>query len=192
VLVAYGFARFRFPGRTVLFFVLIGTVLIPYQVTLIPQFILYRALGWTASFLPLVVPNYFGSAYYIFLLRQYFMTLPRELDEAAMVDGAGPFRILVSIIIPQAWPAVVTVALFQFFFSWNDFIGPLIYLNGQADLYPVSLGLNYFSFQLTSGQTNAPTIMMTGAIIALAVPVILTFLAQRVFMRGIVISGVEK
>jgi multiple sugar transport system permease protein len=192
ILVAYGFARFKFPGRDVLFFVLIGTVLVPYQVTLIPQFILYRALGLTASFLPLIVPNFFGSAYYVFLLRQYFMTLPRALDEAAMVDGAGPFRVLVSIVIPQAWPAIIAVALFQFFFSWNDFLGPLIYLNGQSDLYPIALGLNYFTFQLSSGATNAPIVMETGALIAMIVPVAIFFTAQRAFMRGVVISGLDK
>jgi multiple sugar transport system permease protein len=192
IIVAYGFARFRFPLRNLLFFVLIGTVLIPYQVTLIPQFILYRTLGWTSTFLPLIVPNFFGNAMYIFLLRQYFLTLPRELDEAAQVDGASPFRILVSVIIPQSWPAIIAVAMFQFFFSWNDFMGPLIYLNGQADLYPVALGLNYFSFQLFNGVPNAPLIMETGAVIALIIPVAIFFVAQRAFMRGVVISGVEK
>jgi multiple sugar transport system permease protein len=192
ILVAYGFARFRFPGRNVLFFVLIGSVLIPYQVTLIPQFILYRALGLTGSFLPLIVPNYFGSAFYVFLLRQYFLTLPRQLDEAAMVDGASPFRILISIIIPQSWPAIIAVGLFQFFFSWNDFMGPLIYLSGRADLYPVALGLNFFMFKLASGATNAPIVMEAGSLIAMLVPVAIFVAAQKVFMRGVVISGVEK
>jgi multiple sugar transport system permease protein len=190
--VAYGFARFRFPGRNVLFFVLIGSVLIPYQVTLIPQFILYRALGLTGSFLPLIVPNYFGSAFYVFLLRQYFLTLPRQLDEAAMVDGASPFRILISIIIPQSWPAIIAVGLFQFFFSWNDFMGPLIYLSGQSDLYPVALGLNFFMSKLANGGTTAPIVMEAAALIAMLVPVAIFVAAQKVFMRGVVISGVEK
>ena len=192
VVVAYGFARFRFPGRDVLFLVLIGSVLIPYQVTLIPQFILYRALGLTQGFLPLILPNFFGYALYIFLLRQFFMALPRDLDEAAMVDGAGPLRILRSVVIPQALPAIVAVGLFQFFFSWNDFMGPLIYLAGNADRYPVSLGVNYFTFTLQQGGTNGPGILEAGSFIALIVPVAVFFVAQRFFMRGIVFSGVEK
>jgi ABC-type sugar transport system permease subunit len=192
VLVAYGFARFRFPGRDVLFLVLIGSVLIPYQVTLVPQFIVYRMLGWTSSFLPLIVPNFFGNALYIFLLRQYFLSLTRDLDEAAMVDGAGPLRILRSVIVPQAWPAIAAVALFQFFFSWSDFMGPLIYLSGNSQMYTLSLGVNYFMFTLPTGGTNGPGILEAGAFITLIVPVIIFFAAQRVFMRGVVISGVEK
>lgn len=192
VLVAYGFARFRFPGRNVLFLILIGSVLIPYQVTLIPQFILYRTLGLTSSFLPLILPNFFGNALFIFLLRQFFMALPRDLDEAAMVDGAGPLRILRSVIVPQALPAIIAVALFQFFFSWSDFWGPLIYLSGNSDRYPVSLGVNYFTFTLQQGGTNGPGILEAGSFLILIVPVAIFFVAQRFFMRGIVVSGVEK
>jgi ABC-type sugar transport system permease subunit len=192
VLIAYGFARFRFRGRGALFLIMIGSVLIPYQVTLIPQFILYRTLGLTSSFLPLILPNFFGNALYIFLLRQFFMSFPRDLDEAAMVDGAGPLRILRSIIIPQALPAIIAVALFQFFFSWSDFMGPLIYLSGNSDLYPLSLGVNYFTFSLQQGGTNGPGILEAGSFIVMIVPVAIFFVAQRFFMRGIVVSGVEK
>jgi multiple sugar transport system permease protein len=192
VVVAYGFARFRFPGRDLLFIVLIGSVLIPYQVTLIPQFILYRTLGLTSSFLPLILPNFFGNALYIFLLRQFFMTLPRDLDEAAMVDGAGHLRVLRSIIVPQALPAIVAVALFQFFFSWNDFMGPLIYLSGNAAQYTLSFGVGFFMFDLPQGGTNGPGILQAGSLIVMIVPVAIFFLAQRFFLRGIVISGVEK
>jgi multiple sugar transport system permease protein len=192
VLVAYGFARFRFPGRDVLFLILIGSVLIPYQVTLIPQFILYHTLGLTLSLLPLILPNFFGYALYIFLLRQFFMALPRDLDEAAMVDGAGPLRILRSVIVPQALPAIVAVALFQFFFSWNDFMGPLIYLSGKSALYTMSLGVGYFMFTLPQGGTNGPGILEAGSIIVMIVPMAIFFVAQRFFMRGIVVSGVEK
>jgi multiple sugar transport system permease protein len=183
VLVAYGFARFKFRGRDVLFLVVIATILIPYQVTLIPQYIIYHTLGWDATFLPLTIPNFFGNAYFIFLLRQYFMTLPRELDEAAMVDGAGHFRVLTNIIVPQAWPAIAAVALFQFLFSWNDFIGPLIYLSSWDDLTPVSLGLTFMG--------GGGPVLAAAAILSLAVPLVLAFAAQRAFMRGIVISGVE-
>ena len=192
VLVAYGFARFRFPGRDVLFLILIGSVLIPYQVTLIPQFILYRALGLTSSFLPLILPNFFGFALYIFLLRQFFMALPRDLDEAAMVDGAGPLRILRSVIVPQALPAIVAVALFQFFFSWNDFMGPLIYLAGNSAQYTLSLGVGYFMFTLPQGGTNGPGILEAGSFIVMIVPLAIFFVTQRFFLRSIVISGVEK
>ena len=192
VLVAYGFARFRFPGRDILFLVLIGSVLVPYQVTLIPQFILYKALGLTSSFLPLILPNFFGNALFIFLLRQFFLALPRDLDEAAMVDGAGPLRILRSVIVPQALPAIIAVALFQFFFSWSDFWGPLIYLSGNSALYTVSLGVNYFTFSLQQGGSNGPGILEAGSFLVLIVPVAIFFVAQRFFMRGIVVSGVEK
>jgi multiple sugar transport system permease protein len=190
VVIAYGFARFRFRGRSVLFLVLIGSVLVPYQVTLIPQFILYHSLGLTSGFLPLILPNFFGNALYIFLLRQFFMALPRDLDEAAMVDGAGPLRILRSIIVPQAMPAIIAVALFQFFFSWGDFWGPLVYLSGNAERYPVSLGVNYFTFALQQGGTNGPGILLAGSFMILIVPVTIFFVAQRYFMRGIVVTGV--
>ena len=192
VLVAYGFARFRFPGRDILFLILIGSVLVPYQVTLIPQFILYKALGLTSSFLPLILPNFFGSALFIFLLRQFFLALPQDLDEAAMVDGAGPLRVLRSVIVPQALPAIIAVALFQFFFSWSDFWGPLIYLSGNSAQYTVSLGVNYFTFSLQQGGSNGPGILEAGSFLVLIVPVAIFFVAQRFFMRGIVVSGVEK
>ena len=191
-MVAYGFARFRFPGRDLLFLILIGSVLVPYPVLLIPQFILYRALGLTQGFLPLILPNFFGNALYIFLLRQFFMALPRDLDEAAMVDGAGHLRILRSVIVPQVLPAIIAVGLFQFFFSWGDFFGPLVYLSGASDRYPISLGINYFTFNLQQGGTNGPGILEAGSFLVLIVPVVIFFVAQRFFMRGIVVSGVEK
>jgi ABC-type sugar transport system permease subunit len=192
VLIAYGFARFRFPGRDALFLILIGSVLIPYQVTLIPQFILYRALGLTSSFLPLILPNFFGNALYIFLLRQFFMALPRDLDEAAMVDGAGPLRILRSVIVPQALPAIIAVALFQCIFSWNDFFGPLIYLSGNSAQYTMSLGVGYFMFTLPQGGTNGPGILEAGSFIVMIVPLAIFFVTQRFFLRSFVMSGVDK
>ncbi|MGD0248674.1 MAG: ABC transporter permease subunit, partial [Candidatus Limnocylindrales bacterium] len=190
IIVAYGFARFRIPGRDALFLVLIGTILLPFQVTLIPQFIIFHAIGWAGTWYPLIVPHYFSNAYNVFLLRQYFLTLPRELDEAAMMDGASPFRVLISIIIPQSWPAIAAVMLFHFFFAWNDFLGPLIYLTGKPDLYPIAIGLNYFN--TTFRVNNAPPAIQAGALLSLILPVVIFFFAQRVFMRGVVISGVEK
>jgi len=190
IVVAFGFARFRIPGREVLFLVLIGTIMLPFQVVLIPQFIIFQGIGWTPSLLPLIVPHFFANAYNVFLLRQYFLTLPRELDEAAMMDGASPWRILTSVIIPQSWPAIIAVVLFHFFFAWNDFLGPLIYTSGNDQLWPIAIGLN--NFNTTFRAAGAPSAIQAGALISLIIPVFIFFLAQRVFMRGVVISGVEK
>ena len=136
------------------------------------------------------MPHFFSNAYNVFLLRQYFMTLPRELDEAAMIDGASPFRILTSVIIPQSWPAIAAVMLFHFFWAWNDYLGPLIYLAQNHDLWPMSIGIQMM--QSTFRNANTPAAIQAAALLALIVPVIIFFLAQRVFMRGVVISGVEK
>jgi ABC-type glycerol-3-phosphate transport system permease component len=190
IVVGFGFARFKIPGKDVLFMILIGTILLPIQVTLIPQYIMFQAIGWVGTFLPLIVPHYFANAYNVFLLRQYFLTLPRELDEAAMMDGATPFRILISVIIPQSWPAIISVMLFHFFFAWNDFFAPLIYLGGKPDLFPISIGLN--NFNTTFRNAGAPPAIQAGAALSLILPVAIFFVAQKVFMRGVVISGVEK
>ena len=126
VCVAYGFSRFRFPGRNGLFLLMLATIILPFQVTLIPQYAVFLQLGWVGTWLPLIVPHFFSNAYNVFLLRQYFLTIPRELDEAAMIDGAGSFRILRSVIIPQAKAAIVAVSLFHFFWAWNEFFLPLV------------------------------------------------------------------
>jgi multiple sugar transport system permease protein len=188
ILVAYGFSRFDFRGKNVLFMVLIGTIILPVQATLIPTYIVFARLGWINTFLPLIVPHFFANAYNVFLLRQYFLQIPREIDQAAMIDGAGPFRILTSIIIPQSVPAITAVSLFHFFFAWNDFFTPLIYLVSAPDLWPLSVGLQRFN--ATYGRM--PNLIQTGALITLVLPVIIFFMAQRVFMQGIVFSGVEK
>jgi multiple sugar transport system permease protein len=190
ILVAYGFARFRIPGRDGLFLVLIGTIMLPFQVILIPQFIIFQSIGWVPSWLPLIVPHFFANAYNVFLLRQYFLTLPRELDEAAMMDGASPWRILTSVIIPQSWPAIIAVTLFHFFFAWNDFLGPLIYTSGNEQLWPIAIGLN--NFNTVYRGAGATSMIQAGALISVLLPVAIFFVAQRVFMRGVVISGVEK
>jgi multiple sugar transport system permease protein len=190
VLVAFGFARFRIPGKNGLFLVLIMTIMLPFQVLLIPQYIAFLQIGWVGTLLPLIVPNFFANAYNVFLLRQYFLTLPRELDEAAQMDGASPLRILWSVVIPQAWPAIIAVSLFHFFFSWNDFFAPLIYLNGHNDLFTMTVGLQAFS--ATYSRAGSGTLTQTGALLAMLLPVAIFFVAQRAFMRGVVISGVEK
>jgi multiple sugar transport system permease protein len=190
VVVAYGFARFRIPGRDGLFLLLIMTIILPFQVLLIPQYIGFKALGWTGTWLPLIVPHFFANAYNVFLLRQYFLTLPRELDQAAQVDGASPLQILRSVIIPQAWPAIIAVALFHFFFTWNDFFAPLVYLSGKPELATMTVGLQAFNATYAASGTGYLT--QAAALMAIIVPVAIFFFAQRVFMRGVVISGVEK
>jgi multiple sugar transport system permease protein len=188
VCVAYGFSRFRIPGKNGLFLLLLSTIILPFQVTLIPTFALFSALGWTGSWLPLLVPHFFANAYNVFLLRQFFGTIPRELDEAAMMDGASPIRILWSVILPQSIPALVAVAIFHFFWSWNDYFLPLIYLQGNAELQPISVGIANFN----ALYSQKPTLIEATAVMALAVPVIIFFLAQRAFVRGVVVTGVDK
>ncbi|MBN2257583.1 MAG: carbohydrate ABC transporter permease [Anaerolineaceae bacterium] len=186
--VAYGFSRFKFRGRNLLFLILIGTIILPVQVTLIPTYILFSKIGWTNTFLPLIVPHFFANAYNVFLLRQYFMQIPNEMDEAAMIDGANPLQVLTQVILPQSIPALTAVSLFHFFFAWNDFFSPLIYLASKPELWPLSVGLQKFN----ALYGRMPNLIQTGALITLVLPVVIFFLAQRVFMQGIVFTGVEK
>ena len=189
-LVAYGFARFRFPGRGMLFTLLIATIFLPAAVTLIPTYTVFVKLGWVGTWLPILVPAFFANAYDVFLLRQYLMTIPRDLDEAASIDGAGPFRILWSVILPQAWPAVVTVGIFTFVYTWNDFFGPLIYLSTRPDLQPISVALARFNGLYSSN----PALIQAGTLMTLILPVLLFIVFQRFFIRGIALtgSGVER
>ncbi len=187
-LVAYGFARFRFPGRNVLFLLLLSTIFLPAAVTLIPTYTIFVNLGWVGTWLPLLVPAFFANAYDVFLLRQYFMTIPRELDDAAKIDGAGPLRILLSVIVPQAWPVIIAVAVFHLVYSWNLYFEPLIYLSTAPDLHPLSLGLSKFNDIYGS----EPQYIQAATLMTIVIPVVIFFFAQRAFMRGIVITGVEK
>jgi multiple sugar transport system permease protein len=187
-LVAYGFSRFDVPGKPILFMLLIGTIILPPQVTLIPTYTLFTRIGWTGTWLPLLVPHFFANAYNVFLLRQFFLTIPRELDEAAMIDGASPPRVLWSVILPQAVPAVIAVALFHFLFAWNDFFGPLIYLVGKPERFPISVGMQVFN-ALYSSQ---PHLIQATAVMAMFLPVLIFFFAQRFFIQGVVITGVDK
>lgn len=188
IAVAYAFARFPIPGKNILFIILIGTIILPGQVTLVPTYTFFSRIGWTGTWLPLIIPHFFANAYNVFLLRQFFMTLPRELDEAAMIDGANPFQILVRVILPQAYPALVTVALFHFVFAWNDYFGPLIYLIGQADKQVISTGVQVFNFRYGA----RPELVQATSLMAMALPLLVFFLAQKFFMRGVVITGVDK
>ncbi len=187
-IVAYGFSRFRIPGKTILFTILVGTIILPQQVTIVPTYAMFTKIGWVGTWLPLLVPHFFGNAYNVFLLRQFFMSIPRDMDEAAMIDGAGPFRTLWSVIVPQAWAAILAVCLFHFFFAWNDFLGPLVYLVGKEDLWPIAVGMSYFTGQYTT----LPHLIQATALMALALPVTVFILAQRVFVQGVVVTGVEK
>jgi multiple sugar transport system permease protein len=187
-LVAYGFSRFRIPGKDLLFTILISTIFLPGAVTLVPTYTFFVKIGWVGTWLPLIVPHYFANAYNVFLLRQYFMTIPREMDEAAMIDGAGPIRILLRIILPQALPVLVAVGLFHLVFAWNDFFDPLIYLSTRPDLQPISVALASFN----GIYSRRPPLIQAASLMTLILPVILFFVAQRVFMQGVVVTGVDK
>lgn len=188
ICVAYAFARFPLPGKRLLFLILIATIILPRQVLLVPMFAFFDRIGWTGTWLPLIVPHFFANAYNVFLFRQYFLGLPRELDEAAMIDGAGPFQILLRIIIPQSWPVIVAVGLFHLVFAWNDYFEPLIYTLGHPELQPIAVGIQIFNFRYD----QQPQLIQSTALLGMAIPVLLFFFAQRFFMRGVVITGVDK
>jgi ABC-type glycerol-3-phosphate transport system permease component len=185
-LIAYGFARLRAPGRNLLFVAVLATMMLPYPVTMVPLYMLFNALGWINTFLPLTAPAFFGSPFYIFLLRQFFLTLPRELEDAAHIDGANLGQILWHVILPLSLPALTTVAIFTFQNAWNDFLPPLIYLHDQS-LYTVSLGLNFFR---STYDINWAYLMAASLVTMLPV-VIVFFLAQRLFIEGITFSGIK-
>ncbi len=187
-LVAYGFARFRFPGRDFLFVLHISTIFLPGFETVIQTYTFFQSIGWVGTWLPLIVPAFFANAYNVFLLRQYFLTLPRELDEAAMMDGAGPFRVLWSIILPQSYPALMAVTVFHIVFAWNDYFGPLIYLSTSRENWPISIALSTFNGIYGS----RPQLIQAGSLMALIAPLLLFLAAQRFFIQGIVITGVDK
>jgi ABC-type glycerol-3-phosphate transport system permease component len=189
--VAYGFSRFRFPGRDALFFVVLSTMMLPWQVTIVPTFLLFRFFEWINTFWPLIIPSFFGGgAFYIFLLRQFFMTIPRDLDEAAKIDGASSVRIFWNILLPLAKPAIATVAIFSFIEHWNEFIGPLIYLN-SPDKFTVSIGLRYFTASPFESDEPREAILMAASLIVALPPLVLFFTAQKYFVRGIVTTGLK-
>ncbi len=188
ILVAFGFSRFRFPGRDFLFLILISILFLPGTVTIVPTYTFFSRIGWVGSWLPLIVPAFFANPYDTFLLRQYFMTLPRELDESAMLDGAGPLRILWNVILPQSWPAVVAVTIFHVVWAWNDYFGPLVYLARNMDALPVSVALARFNGVFN----NRPELIQAGSLLTLIIPLLIFIVAQRFFIQGIVITGVEK
>jgi multiple sugar transport system permease protein len=188
-LAGFGFARMRFPGRDVLFFLNLTVLMLPAWVVIVPHFMIFKAVGWLDTFLPIIVPSFFGNAFHIFLFRQFFLGVPIELEEAARIDGCTYLRTFLQVFLPLSKPVIATVALFAFFYYWNDLLYPLVYFRTQTR-FPVSLGMRLFQ-QASFGIINYP-LMMAAALMSLAPCVILFFVAQRLFIHGVVITGVEK
>ncbi len=186
-LVAFGFARLRFRGRDRWFFLLLCTMMLPSIVTMIPTYLLYAKLKWVNSFLPLIVPAWFGGgAFNVFLLRQFFMGIPRELDEAAIIDGASYFRIWWSVVMPLSKTALATVGVFSFIYSWRDFLGPLIYLNDTSK-QTLELGLSTYN----GLQAEKYHLLMAGSVLVMLPLVVIFFVGQRYFVKGIVMTGIK-
>lgn len=185
-LVAYSFAKIKWPGRDAVFVLVLCTLMLPGQVTMIPVFVIFKWLGWIGSYKPLIIPSFFGSAFFIFLLRQFFMTIPEELSDAARVDGAGEFSIYRTVILPLSKPALITVGLFTFIGAWNDFLTPLLYLNDDSK-YTLSLGLQQFV-----GQHGQEWQLLMAAATVMIIPTIIIFLvAQKSFVKGITLTGIK-
>jgi len=189
-LVAYGFARLRFPGRDMLFILCLITMMIPQQVTIVPIFILFRWMGWLDTFKPLIIPHYFAAgpigAFFIFLMRQFYLTIPAELTDAAIIDGCGAFGVFSRIMFPLSKPAVGIMAVFSFMFHWNDFINPLIYLYSY-EKYTLALGLRFFQGMVYIRWAQ----LMAVSLLILLPCVVLFFVAQKYYIQGIVITGVK-
>jgi multiple sugar transport system permease protein len=185
-LVAYGFSRFRARWLDVLFLLLLSTIMLPPQVTLIPQFVFFQKLGWYDTYLPLIVPAFFANAWNVFLLRQFFMSVPLEMDEAARIDGASPLQVLLYVLVPQSWPALATIAIFHFLWTWNDFYWPLIYLQSQ-EKWTLALGLQSFRALYTQEIAH----MMAATTVTMLPCLIIFFVAQRLFIQGVVVTGIK-
>ena len=188
-LAGYGFARMRFPGREGLFFLNLTVLMLPAWVVIVPHFMMFKAVGWLDTFLPIIVPSFFGNAFHIFLFRQFFLGIPVELEEAARIDGCSFLRTFLQVFLPLSKPVIATVALFAFFYYWNDLLYPLVYFRTQTN-FPVSLGMRLFQ-QAAWGIIDY-RLMMAAALMSLAPCVVLFFAAQRLFIQGVVITGVEK
>ncbi len=186
-LVAFAFARLRFPGRNLLFMLVLSTMMIPYPVTMVPTFVLFNKLGMVNTFLPLILPPWFGPAFSIFLFRQFFLTINSELDDAAKVDGANEFTVYWRILLPLSKPVLATVAIFGFVFYWNDFLNPLIYL-GDSEMFPLSLGINFLRSFRSNGEIAT---QMAGSVMFVAPCIVLYLAAQRYITEGIVTTGLK-
>jgi multiple sugar transport system permease protein len=186
--VAYALARLRWRGREAAFLVVLGTMMIPAQVTSLPLYVLYAQLGWVGTLAPLIVPSFFGDAFSIFLLRQFFRTLPEEIIEAARIDGASEWRILTRIVVPMARPAIAAVGLFAFLYAWNDFYNPLLYTGNSTTNQTLAVALTQLA---KTAHTNAYNVQMAASLMFLVPVLVLFFLAQRVFVEGISMTGVK-
>lgn len=186
-LVAFGFARLRARGSGFLFVLVLSTMMIPPQVVMIPQYLIFNKLEWLNTYLPLVIPSFGASAFLVFLLRQFYLGLPKDLDEAVKIDGGGYFTLYFRIILPLSYPAMATAAILEFMFRWNDLIGPLIYLNSSSK-YPLSLGLTSFTGLYHSTPWN---LLMAASLLAVLPPLLLFFFFQKYFIQGIAISGTK-
>ncbi len=187
----YAFARLRFPGREIFFGMTIATMLLPFEVTLIPTYIEYYLLGWLNTFLPLTVPYWLGGgAFFIFLFRQFFMTIPIDLDEAAKIDGAGYFQILGSIVLPLSLPVLAAAGILSFIGNWNSFVLPLIILN-DPQKFTLSIGLRYFQMQPSADAMPTDNLLLAGSIIMTIPIIVVFFIGQRYFVKGVVMSGLK-
>jgi ABC-type glycerol-3-phosphate transport system permease component len=185
-IIGFAFARLRFRGSNVLFIIVLSTMMLPQQVTMVPLFILFSKLGWINTYAPLIAPQYFGNAFFIFLMRQFFAGIPRELDDAARIDGCDVFGIFFRIMIPLAKPAIGIIAIFEFTNSWNWFLGPLIYLS-KMKTFPLALALMY----LRATYRVLWSELMVVSFVAMLPPLILFFVAQKAYIQGIVVTGVK-
>ncbi|MFW5835920.1 MAG: carbohydrate ABC transporter permease [bacterium] len=185
-LVSFSFARLTWPGRDFFFILILASLMLPYHVTLIPIFILFRTIGWINTFLPLIVPAFFGHAFFIFFMRQFITSIPFELDAAARIDGASTFQIFSRVIMPLCIAPLATVAIFSFLFNWNELVRPLIYLN-QEKLYTINLGMTMFRSE-TDVYWNH---LMAISVLAMLPPLLIFFLAQKWFIKGIAITGLK-
>lgn len=186
-LVGYAFARLRAPGKNVMFMVVLATMMIPAQITMIPQFLLFKELGWVNTFLPLIIPNFFSNAFNVFLVRQFVSRISSEMDEAAQVDGLGYFGIYRRIILPMMWPILTAIAIFTLTAAWGDFMGPLIYLN-QEDMMPLALGLQYMTSTSNAMQLPPWNLVMVGSIM-LTVPMIVIYYLGQKYLYEMNVSG---
>lgn len=188
-IVAFAFARLKARGKGIMFALVLSTMMLPFQVTMIPTFMLFRALGWVDTFLPLVVPGFFANAYQVFLLRQFFLTIPKDLDDAATIDGCSILGVYWRIIMPLSGPIIVTTMIFSFLYHWNDLIGPLIYLNSESNR-TVSLGLATILSYPMGGQGRWE-VLMAASTLALLPCVLLFFIGQKFFIQGIALTGLK-
>jgi len=185
--VAYALSRMQWRGRQASFILVLATLMLPFQVTVIPLSVVFVRLGWINTLAPLIVPSFFGDAFSIFLLRQFFLTIPEEMSDAARVDGGSEWQIMTRVIVPLAKPAIAAVALFSFLYNWNDFFGPLLYVGGNSKLWTLGLGLSEFR-TMHHAEWN---LMMAASMLFMLPVIVLFFLAQRVFVEGVTLTGVK-